>query len=303
MPGRTICLSVVTFVVALLFGCSVTRSQSTGVELNTQLDVPYSSRSGLNKLDIYAPKSVRNAPVVIMVHGGGWQIGDKSNRQVWENKVPFFTGAGYVFVNINYRLSPAVRHPEHIRDVAEAVAWVYDNIGKYGGSKDKIFVMGHSAGAHLAALVATDDRRLKEFGKDLSIIKGAILLDGAGYDIPQQMKGSTVIGRRTVIGQLLAEMYVNAFTTDESVQRDASPYFHIAKGKHIPPFLLFTAGGRPDSVGQSKKMVEALRAAGVRAETIDDPTKDHGSINRRFGVADEMITKKAQEFLDSILKR
>jgi acetyl esterase/lipase len=97
-------------------------------------------------------------------------------------------------------------------------------------------------------------------------------------------------------------MYENAFTSDETAQRDASPYYHIAKGKDIPPFLLFTAGSRVDSVSQSRKMVEALRDAGVRAETVDDPAKNHGTINRNFGLADEMITKKAKVFLDSILK-
>jgi arylformamidase len=276
-----------------------TQVQLSTVEItrNIQYAARENTGSNLTSLDIYAPKNVQKAPVMIMIHGGGWQIGDKQNRGLNDNKIPFFSENGFVYLSINYRLSPAVKHPAHIEDVAEAVSWVYENIGKYGGDPNKIFVMGHSAGAHLAALVATDERRLKKHGKDLSVIKGVILLDGAGYDIPPQMKGLSFFGG------ILREMYVNAFTTDENIQKDASPYYHIGKGKNIPPFLIFTAGGRIASVNQSKKMVEALQKAGVQAETIDDIDKNHGSINRNFGLSEEMITRRSKDFLDGILKR
>lgn len=232
-----------------------------------------------------------------MIHGGGWRNGDKLNRGLNDNKVPFFARNGFIYISINYRLSPTVQHPAHVEDVAEAIAWVHNNINKYGGDRNKIFVMGHSAGAHLAALVATDERRLKQHKKDLSVINGVILLDGAGYDIPSQMQGSERFGGN------LNEMYVYAFTINEAVQKDASPYFHIEKGNTIPPFLIFTAGGRIASVNQSKKMVEALLKAGVQAATIDITAKSHAAINRDFGSADEMITQKSKEFLIEVLKR
>ena len=299
-------LGIISVLLVVLSSFSESRSQSRIDDVKTFSSVPYSSRPGLNsdlnKLDIYAPKDAKNAPVMIMIHGGGWQMGDKSNRAVWENKVPFFSANGFIFVNINYRLSPSIRHPEHIRDVAEALSWVHNNIEKYSGDKNKIFVMGHSAGAHLAALVSTDEQRLKEFNKGLSIIKGVILLDGAGYDIPQQIKRLSLVKRRMAVGEVLAEMYEDAFTANEAVQKEASPFYHIEKGKNIPPFLIFTAGGRADSVDQSRKMVQALDNARIRAETVDDPAKNHGTINRNFGLADEMITKKSKAFLDSILK-
>lgn len=285
-----------------LLAC-VTASQFTAGQAASGkiADISYSKRAGadpkLNSLDIYAPPKAKNAPVMIMIHGGGWANGDKSNRGLNTNKVPFFQQNGFIYISINYRLSPAVKHPAHIEDVAEAIAWVHDNISKYGGDKDKIFVMGHSAGAHLAALAATDERRLKAHKKDLSIIKGVILLDGAGYDIPTQMSGLSFFGG------MLKEMYENAFTLDTAVQKDASPYYHIKKSKNIPPFMIFTAGERIASVNQSKIMVEALTKAGIKAEAIDDPGKNHGSINRDFGLPDEMITKKSEEFLGGILKK
>jgi arylformamidase len=288
-------LLTVIFISTFLFGTSI--AQASEKSLNIQYAKREGSAANLTSLDIYAPKSAKNAPVMIMIHGGGWQGGDKSNRNLNENKVPFFNQNGFIYVSINYRLSPAVKHPAHIEDVAEAITWIHENIKKYGGDKDKLFVIGHSAGAHLAALIATDERRLKVHKKELSIIKGVILLDGAGYDIPMQMKG---VG---TFGGILSDMYVNAFTNDEKVQIDASPVFQIKKGTRIPSFLIFTAGSRRASVLQSTNLVKALKDAGGKAETIDDPTKVHATINSQFGLSDEMITKKSKEFLDGILKK
>ena len=300
--------SVALIFSALFFAFTKIRSRAQTADVKIYPNISYAKREGfapnLTNLDIYAPTNAKKAPVMIMIHGGGWQIGDKSNRGVWTNKVPFFAENGFIFVNINYRLSPAIKHPEHIRDVAEAVAWVHNNIAQYGGDKDRIFVMGHSAGAHLAALVATDERRLKEFGKDLSIIKGIILLDGAGYDVPMEMKAMVMMGSisNNAVTGILDKMYINAFTTDEAIQKDASPFYHVEKGKNIPPFLLLTAN-RIASQSQSEKLAKALINAGSKAEVVQDVTKNHGSMNQDFGLPNEMITKKAQEFLDGILKK
>lgn len=300
MFRKIVKLSVIFIITAALLMSvrSVVRAQRVVPDAQ---NIAYAVRTGSNpnrtSLDIYNPAGLKNAPVMIMIHGGGWRMGDKANRGVNANKVPFFKDNGFVYVSINYRLSPEVQHPGHIEDVAEAVSWVSDNIGKYGGDGKRIFVMGHSAGAHLAALVATDDRRLKTHKKDLSLIKGVILLDGAGYDVATQMKGTRIFGG------ILNEMYVGAFTSDPAVQRDASPLFHISAGKNVPPFLIFTAGSRRDSVNQSTKMVEAMKNAGINAETIDDPTKSHGSINTDFGLAGELTTNKSKEFLDRILRK
>ncbi len=295
--GTAICLALVSTLVFVHKHRTLAQNSKVETTKNVQYAVRAGSDPNLTSLDIYAPKALKNAPVMIMIHGGGWQIGDKSGRGLNENKIPFFAENGFIYVSINYRLSPAVKHPAHIEDCAEAVAWVHDNIAKYGGDKNKIFVMGHSAGAHLAALVATDERRLQKFGKDLAVIKGVILLDGAGYEIPKQMSGLELFGG------ILNRMYVNAFTLDGAVQKDASPYYHISPGKNIPPFLIFTAGGRIASVNQSKLMIDALQKAGVQAKTIDDPAKVHNTINSQFGLPDEMITKRSKEFLEALLKK
>ena len=103
-----------------------------------------------DRLDLYVPAGARNAPVIVSIHGGGLRGGDKSKEKIIGYS---FATAGNVTVVVNYRLSPIVKHPRHVEDIAAAVAWVKRNVSKYGGDPDNIFVIGHSAGAYLAALL------------------------------------------------------------------------------------------------------------------------------------------------------
>src|SRR5205823_5671892 len=102
---------------------------------------------------------------VFFVHGGAWRNGDKSGiLGVYSALGRFLVRHGLGAVIINYRLSPAVRHPAHVQDVAKAFAWTHKNIARYGGRPDQIFLCGHSAGGHLVALLATDPTYLKAEG-------------------------------------------------------------------------------------------------------------------------------------------
>ena len=121
--------------------------------------------------------------------------------------------------------------------VAKAIAWTHGHVAKYGGDPNRIFVMGHSAGAHLAALIASDHRRLKAEGKPLSIIKGAVCLDTGGYDLPRMINYVGVSkGERRKL-----EI---AFGASEKNWKDASPRHHVAPKKDIPPMLIFYTGRR-----------------------------------------------------------
>jgi acetyl esterase/lipase len=113
-------------------------------------DVPY-GEGDKRRLDVYSPKGVKQAPVVVFVHGGEWARRDKSEVSY---KPKFLNGNGIVFVSINYRLTPAVTHPAHVSDVASAVGWVRDHAADFGGDPNKVVLMGHSAGCHLVTLVA-----------------------------------------------------------------------------------------------------------------------------------------------------
>src|SRR5205085_1089386 len=99
-------------------------------------------------LDIYAPKGAKNLPVVFWIHGGGWQAGNKSDVQ---EKPRVFVERGFVFVSTNYRLLPTFDMETIVRDVAKSLGWVHAHIADYGADQQRIFVMGHSAGAQLAA--------------------------------------------------------------------------------------------------------------------------------------------------------
>src|SRR5262249_11385719 len=155
--------------------------------------------------------------------------GDKGGVQ---KKPLAFTERGYVFVSINYRFFPQVTVQEMTGDVAKAIRWVHDHAREFGGDPEAIFVMGHSAGAHLAALVCTADRYLKAEGMALSAIKGCVRVDVSVYDFPKRQKDR---------GEKAPNAMPEIFGESEEQQRALSPVTHVAGGKGIPPFLILSA--------------------------------------------------------------
>lgn len=270
--------------------------------MRVERDLVYAERDGadpiLTSLDLFAPKEGEGHPIVVMIHGGGWKGGDKRLGASSATKAQFFVARGYVFASINYRLSPEVKHPAHVEDVAAAIAWIHDHAKDYGGDPDLLFVMGHSAGAHLAALVAVDERRLAVHQKPLSIVKGVILLDGAGYDITRSGEWSARIG-----GGTLKEMYADAFGTEEAGWKDASPVFHLAPDKGIPPSLVFFTGRAEGPRARViQDFADAWAAAGAASEAI--PTdQDHAAVNREFGTTNDPVTDRSIAFLDEIVAK
>ena len=240
--------------------------------------------ANLQSLDVYGVQKGARRPVMAFIHGGGWEIGDKANPAHGTQKAPAFLSRGMVFASLNYRLSPAVKHPAHIQDVAAALAWLHDHSDEIGGDRERIYVMGHSAGAHLAALVATDETRLGAHDLPLTIIKGAIPIDGAGYDL--NVEAPMVEGQHGLLGK----MYSEAFGTDGSLWTDASPVSHVAPGKGIAPFLIpYT--GRPSAGAQAIELASALKTAGVEANVLRSPTQNHMQINHDIGKAGDMVTE------------
>jgi len=247
---------------------SAMRVPAAKPDIVSTLDVRYASIAGVDpnllSLDIHAPKGAKNAPVIVGFHGGGWRGGDKRS---FGRLAEVFTAAGYVFVSGNYRLAPVATHPALAEDVAAALAWVHDHIAEHGGNPKRIFVTGHSAGAHLAALVAVDERHLKKAGKDLSLLKGAILLDAAGYDLAAYLASPEATAGMT-------DMIHQAFGKTEAGWRDGSPNAHVAPRKNIPPFLIVYGGTQFGSGTGAPALAEKLKAAGVPAEAVKFP-KSH----------------------------
>jgi len=254
-------------------------------------DLPYAGKESdpLQKLDLYQPEEKREQPrpVFILIHGGGWSAGDKSNSRFIDPKTSRFVEGGYVVASINYRLAPAVKHPGQVEDVCKAIAWMQKHASKYGGDPKRIYLLGHSAGAHLAALAAVDTARLKAADVDPASIRGVVLLDGAGYDIPIQYAPMRE-------GSLMEKMYRHAFTSDPAKQRDASPVHRVSGDP--PPFLILHVARRLDSRRQSHLLADALRDKGGKAKVIA-MDKTHATINADCGKPEDPVTLAIAKFL------
>ena len=253
--------------------------------------IPYAEpKNERQMLDVYAPTTGKNLPVVVWVHGGGWRRGDKADVH---NKPKAFIEKGFVLVSINYRFVPNVKVNEIAGDVAKAIRWTHDHAKEYGGDPKTLIVMGHSAGAQLAALVCTDDRYLKAEKLPLSIIKACVPVDGDTYDVPMQIK--TVEEKR-------AKSYMTTFGDAES-QSDLSAVTHVAKGKSIPPFLILHVADHPETKAQSQRLVKVLQEAGISAKAYPAEGKNHTTINNDLGLADDRPTQEMFGFLTVALKK
>jgi len=247
------------------------------------------SDPNLTSLDIYTPDSPGLHPVMIYVHGGGWQRGDKKNVG---HKSDFFTEEGFMFVSVNYRLSPEVMYPLHVQDVADAAAWVAQNAGQYRGDPDRIFIMGHSAGAHLVSLLGADEKYMENSGYSLEILKGVISLDTGLLDIPLQVETQKSSLR----------LVKSAISNNAETWKEASPVHHVEAGKGIPPYLLVYVSSRERSAGvQAKNMKQKFEEEGVTCEVYRAENKTHQTLNQEIGTTGDEPTAKIMEFIESIL--
>lgn len=276
------------------------------VAQKTALNIAYDKINGVEpnllSLDLVVPARQDGCalvPVVVWVHGGGWSVGDKQKGNI-QQKASFFLKEGYALVSINYRLTPLkntdpnLRHPVHIQDVAKAFAWIHANIKKYGGDPSQIAALGHSAGAHLVALLSTDESYLKTHNQTLSMIRCTGSFDTEAYDIPGTMKTADA-------GQ--TETYSNAFGKDPKVWADASPITHVARGKGIPPFL-FAKRGAVARRATLARFVKALNDAGIKTQEIDASSLDHAGVNNAIGApGDTVMTGPIAAFLKACFAR
>ncbi|MCX6217004.1 alpha/beta hydrolase [Spirosoma sp.] len=216
-------------------------------------------------LDVYTPRKTTSAgrmPVVMFIHGGSWNSGSKNLYAFIGRRL---AKQGVVAVIINYRLSPAVLVPAMADDCAEAVRWTTQHIAEYGGDPDRIFVMGHSAGAGLAALLATDSRLFTKLGIAKNPVKGAILDDPAGLDMLDYL---------TKLEYPNDEQYLIPYGKDPAVWRSVSPMYFVSDA--TPPMLLYT-GGRtyPSITSSSQRFLERLKEHNVKHDYEVLPGKKH----------------------------
>jgi acetyl esterase/lipase len=208
-----------------------------------------------------------------------------------QEKPAAFNAAGYLFVSINYRLLPEADVPTQAGDVAEAIAWVHEHATEYGGNPQQIFLMGHSAGAHLVALVGSDPSYLEKVGLTLSVLHGVVALDTRAYDVPAVMNDLT---------GLEAPIYRQAFGSDPAFWERVSPVHYVKVGNGIPPFLVAYSVQGSDPPGIAESFVKALKEAGITAELLPAPEKTHAEINRQFGEPGDAVTQAVLAFLAKI---
>jgi len=263
-------------------------------------NIPYADPAHERQvLDVYAPPNAKNLPVVFWIHGGGWQAGDKTSVQI---KPQVFVDKGFVFVSTNYRLLPSVDMATIERDIAKSIRWVHDHIAEHGGDPKRLFIMGHSAGAQLAALICTDDRYLKAEGLSLAITKGCVPVDGDTYDVPAIIE--TAETRRRVHGLPQAKFgHREKFGNDPAKHRDFSAVTHVARDKGIPPFLILYVADHPDTSAQAQRLGNVLKEAGVPATVFGAKETNHNKINADLGLPDDPATKALFEFLGKALKK
>jgi arylformamidase len=256
------------------------RSREVVVNARCAHDLAYGPAEDQD-LDLYLPDDpmASDAPVLVFFHGGGFTHGYKE----WCGfMAPPLVSHPAILVSPAYRLMPdGAVYPEAIEDGVAAIRWVYDNIAQYGGSPDRIFVGGHSAGALLAALIALDHDRLAKVGLPPEVIKGSFCISGT-------------YSRRGMAGQM---GYVVPPGPVEVEARSA-----IALAKKVPGPLLISWGGRErqrERVERTSMMlIGALRDQGCAVEWLFEPEADHFTIHTATGSSASAWVRIVREWFE-----
>ena len=282
-PIRTLGMLGGLTAVALLALVPVATAGADGFAIVEHRDIDYvpdkDYAEDKDKLDVFMPEGVANAPVVVYFHGGALQAGTKA---IGEGLARQLAARGIGLVTANYRLSPAVMHPAHMEDATAAFAWTKKHIASYGGDPHRVFLSGHSAGAYLAALMALDPSYLEAHGLGLSDVRGVVPISPFLY-----VEDPDVAPRRpkTVWG------------TDPEVWLQASVTPYVGAGK--PPALLIYADG--DDAWrreQNQRLAAELSAKGNKAMAIEIADRTHGSVNSKMADDDDPGMRKVAEFVE-----
>jgi acetyl esterase/lipase len=240
-------------------------------------DVAYGS-DPRQRFDVYLPPHPANAPVLFMVHGGGWRIGDKGVRNVVQNKLDHWAAKGWIFISVNNRLLPAATPLEQEADVARALEVAQQKAAAWGGDPKKFILMGHSAGAQLVALLTAQAPRKTWIG--------TVMLDSAALDVPRIMEAPHF------------RLYDDAFGNDPRQWRSASPFHQLTA--RTPPILAVCSSLRADSCNQATRFAEKAKSLGTHASVLEEPLT-HEQINESLGEANA-YTAAVDAFVLSLMR-
>lgn len=234
-----------------------------------------------HKLDVYLPNQAADAPVIIFLHGGGWQSGDKAGRGIWYAKVKHWVPQGYIFVSVNTRLTPEVGAISQAQDLAQAVGYVQENLETWSGDAARVFLMGHSSGAHVAALLST--RIDLRAAAGLKPLAGTIALDSAAMDVPVIMRDPPF------------RFYDRAFGDDPENWAAASPLAHLSA--QDADMLVVCSSHPQGTCAEAERFAQAGRRVGVGVDVVEQPLS-HGDINNKLG-NDLEYTRKIDRWMAS----
>lgn len=234
-------------------------------------------------LDLYLPAEAQDVPLVLYVHGGGWQRGDKAMPQMVAHKVPHWTARGFGVASINYRMLPQADVLQQADDVARALAFVQSGAAGWGADDQRVALVGHSAGAHLATLVTADPALAGAWGA--SAWRGTVALDSAALDMVAVMQRPHF------------HFYDPVFGSDPAYWHQASP-LHRMQGPPVAPLLLVCSSLRSDSEPAARAFAAKAIAQGGRADVLPVPLR-HMELNDRLGLPGD-YTAAVDAFLASV---
>lgn len=286
---------LVIFCAIILVGPLVLQAQRKGEGPYFKVaDIPYAKLAKeprLNALDVYMPKKGSKSPVIIWVHGGLWAFGDKSDVGI---KPAFFTEKGYIFVSINHRLSPDIKHPGHMQDVAHALVWVYNNIVHYSGDPEKIFLMGYASGAQMSVMITVNKKYLDEAQGSLDMIKGVISVDGLGFDVAKIIPDNN---------NKVKDWCLDTFGLTEKEWQEASPVTHIKPGITVPPMFVAYSGVQTPTESDALNLARKFKDSGVSIQVKSYAKKNSLSIHREFGKEGDPVGQDVLVFLQDCLRK
>lgn len=268
------------FIVCLLILLSHSASAASA-NISVQRDIAYGTDPA-QRMDVYLPQHPHGAPVVFMVHGGAWRIGDKASAGVIENKAARWLPKGIIVVSVNYRMLPAADPLTQANDVARALARAQGLTTSWGGDPSRFILMGHSAGAHLVALLVAAPDVVKQQGARPWL--GTILLDSAALDVMQIMTSKHL------------RLYDQAFGTDPDYWRAASPFHRLSD--RPAPLLAVCSTQRDDACPQARIFTGKASSLGARSSVLPVDLS-HREINHDLGLS-SAYTDSVESFMRSL---
>lgn len=248
-------------------------------------DIAY-GEADAQKMDVYLPTHAEHAPAILMVHGGGWRRGDKAMRQVVDNKAARWVAQGFIFISINYRMLPKADVLTQADDVARALAAAQSHAAAWGGDPARFILMGHSAGAHLVALLSAAPARAQVQGAHPWL--GTVALDSAALDAVKIMQSGHY------------RLYDKAFGKDETFWKSASPY-HVLNATATPMLLVCSTTRKDSPCDQADAFAARAAALGVRAE-VSGQALSHKEVNQKLGLPGA-YTDTVERFMQSLTAR